>query len=179
MFRYLLVFSMLFTLTFGACQNNEGEQEQSESGQSMGEQMQPQQPVDTDVSDRELDQFVEATIRAQEIQIKSQNEMASRVEDEGISVERFNEIAEAQQKGQSEDEIGATSDEMDSFEKAMEAIQELNQEVQPEVEKAIEDEGISMNRFQEINMAIQQDQELQQQVRQRFQEIQLEQQDQQ
>lgn len=43
---------------------------------------------------------------------------------------------------------------MDNFEITIEAIQELNQERQPKVEKAIESDKISMNRFQEINIVI-------------------------
>lgn len=173
MARYLIIFSILFT--FGACQSETPQQEQ-QSEQQFGEQMQPQQPgADTDVSDGELEKFVEATINTQQIQMDSQEDMVSKVEEEGISVERFNEIAESQQRGQSEEDINATSEEMENFNSAMQAIQQANEEMQPEIENAIEDAGLKLDRYQEINIAIQQSPELQQKAQQKFQEKQAEQ----
>jgi len=138
--------------------------------------MQPQQPsADVEVSDSELDKFVEASVNAQQVQMESREDMTSKVEDEGISVERFNEIAEAQQRGESEEDIDATSEEMDNFNKAMQSIQKANEEMQPEIQKAIEDAGLTMDEYREINLAIQQSPKLQQKVQQKFQELQPEQ----
>ena len=64
---------------------------------------------------------------------------------------------------------------MEKFESAFEQIQEIEEEMEADLTEAIEDEGMDMDRFQEINMAVQQDPELQQRVQQMIQEAQMQQ----
>lgn len=170
MFKYIIV---LFTaFSFIACQNDTS-MEQAQQQDSMDEQMQPEfnqpQATDLELSDEEIERFVDAVVDAQEIQMESQQEMMEIVENEGISVEKYNQITQAQQMGQSEEEIDATSDELERYNRAMEQIREIEQRLEPEMVAAIENAGMDMERYQEINMAVQQDPALQQRIQQELQ----------
>lgn len=136
----------------------------------------PQQPdVSTDVADEELQVFVDASMKAQQIQTESQMEMIGIVEDEGLEVETYNEILQGMQMGQSPDELDVASSDVEKFENASEQIGEIEQEMEQKLITAIEDEGMGLERYQEIFTAIQADPELQQKMQQMIQEAQMQQ----
>ncbi|TVQ72804.1 MAG: DUF4168 domain-containing protein, partial [Balneolaceae bacterium] len=97
----------------------------------------------------------------------------------GIEVSTYNEIMQAQQMGQPIEDLGVTESDIEKFESAQEQIQEVEARMERDLAQAVEEEGMEMERFQEINMAIQQDPELQQRAQQMIQEIQMQQQPQQ
>lgn len=142
-------------------------------------QQPPQDAPQVDVSDEELETFVDASMNAQSVQAESQQEMVAVVDEEGIGVETYNEIMQAQQMGQSVEELDIPAEDIEKFESASEQIQEIEQDMEEKLAFAIEEEGMDMSRFQEINMAVQQDPELQQRVQQLIQETQMQQQPQQ
>jgi len=142
-------------------------------------QMPPQEAPQIEVSDEELELFIDASMNAQSVQMESQQEMISIVDEEGIEVSTYNEIMQAQQMGQSLEDLGVTESDIEKFESAHEQIQEVEVRMEREIAQAVEEEGMEMERFQEINMAIQQDPELQQRAQQMIQEIQMQQQPQQ
>ena len=133
-------------------------------------QQPPQQAPQIEVSQDELEVFLEASMNARDVQMESQQEMVAIVEEEGIGVEAYNEIMQAQQMGQSIDEIDVTSEQIEQFESASEQIQEVEVAMEEQLTEAVENEGLEMERFQEINMAIQQDPGLQQQLQMMMQE---------
>ncbi len=132
-----------------------------------------------EVSDEELQVFVDASMNAQSVQAESQQEMVAIVDEEGIDVQTYNEIMQARQMGQSEEELDVSREDLENFESAYEKIEEVEQKMEQDLTEAIEEEGMEMERFQEINMAIQQDPELQQRVQQMIQQEQMQQQPQQ
>jgi len=142
-------------------------------------QMPPQEAPQIEVSDEELELFIDASMNAQSVQMESQQEMISIVDEEGIEVSTYNEIMQAQQMGQSLEDLGVTESDIEKFESAHEQIQEVEVRMEREIAQAVEEEGMEMERFQEINVAIQQDPELQQRAQQMIQEIQMQQQPQQ
>lgn len=142
-------------------------------------QMPPQEAPQIEVSDEELELFIDASMNAQSVQMESQQEMISIVDEEGIEVSTYNEIMQAQQMGQPLEDLGVTESDIEKFESAHEQIQEVEVRMEREIAQAVEEEGMEMERFQEINMAIQQDPELQQRAQQMIQEIQMQQQPQQ
>jgi hypothetical protein len=121
MLRSLFVIVFLFSFTFAACENDRVPPEEQPPPPPQQEQQQemPGDPgaVDMDVSDEELEKFVEANMKAQEERLDPQ------------------------------------------FDRA-------------ELEEVIEEAGLDMQQFDEIQMAIQQDPQLQQQVQQKMQEAQ-------
>jgi hypothetical protein len=170
MLKYLSV--LIIAFTFLACQSDPPSQDPAQQPQQpMDEQMQGQmqQPtIDTEVSDEELDQFLDASARAQEVQMGFQQQMISIVEEEGIEVETYVQIAEGLQMGQSEEDLNVSDEDMEKFNRASASIEEVGQEMDNELETVIEEEGMSIERFQEINMAIQQDPSLQQRIQEKM-----------
>ncbi len=140
-------------------------------------EMPPQEaPPQIEVSDDELELFIDASMNAQTVQAESQQEMIAIVDEEGIEVSTYNEIMQAQQMGQSVEELEISAEDVEKFESAHEQIQEIEERMERQLAQAVENEGMEMERFQEINMAIQQDPELQQRAQQKIQEAQMQQQ---
>ncbi len=175
--KYLLAPAMALIMI--GCQANEGDQvsEQGPDEQTMQDQFQQEQASpDIDVSDEELEQFVEVSSVVQGVQMEIQMEMVSIVEDEGLEVETYNQIAEARQMGQADEELDVSPEELEKFESASESIAEVEKELESKMTTVVEDEGMEMDRFMAINMALQQDQSLQQRVQEIMMESQMQQQ---
>lgn len=168
MFKYLS--SILIAFALISCQSETETSDQSSSDDPMSQQMPGMPESDVDVSDEELDLFLEASMEARDVQMKYQQEMMGAIEDEELALEVYNEIAQAIQTGQSPDEIDVSSDDMDRYDRASVVIEEIGQEMQEEISMTIEDAGMSMERFQTLNQAIQQDPSLQQRIQQKMQE---------
>ena len=144
--------------------------------QAQFEMPQQQAPPQIEVSDDELELFIDASMNAQTVQAQSQQEMIAVVDEEGIEVSTYNEIMQAQQMGQPVDDLDVSGEDLERFESAHEQIQEIEVQMERQLAEAIEDKGMDMERFQEINMALQQDPELQQRAQQKIQEAQMQQQ---
>lgn len=150
------VFTLLFAMTYALAAQAQFQQE-----------MPQQEPVE--VSDAELDVFIEGLVKAQQVQNESQMKMIEMVEEDGLGVEKFNEIHESLQMGTEDGEVDATPEEMASYEELSESIYELQMEADEQITAAIEEEGMEMPRFQEILAAVQTDPALQQQIQQKMQ----------
>lgn len=120
-----------------------------------------------EISDTELAQFVEIMPSVNAIQMQYQQEMVTAVQDNEIEVQRFNELARAQQDPNLT--VEANEMEMKAFNSAMAAVQAIQQNLNQDVEAAIAESELSMSRFQEIAMAVNSDQSLQQKVQQMMQ----------
>lgn len=136
---------------------------------------QPAQPEMPEVTDEELKTFVDASIKAQQIQTEAQMEMIAIVEEEGLEVETYNQILQGLQMGQSAEELEVSESDVEKFESASALIGEIEQDMEEKLIAAIEDEGLELERFQEIFMAIQSDAGLQQKMQQMIQESQMQQ----
>lgn len=177
---YISTFILVISLI--GCQNDSPETTQNQSGlQSQPEQQGPtQQPgamgqmqqsaPDVDLSDEEADVFTDAIMNAQKIQMQAQQKMVGIIQDEGLDVETYQKIAKASQMGQSPEESGASESDIEKFENANEAMEEVQKEIQDQIAQAVNDAGMEMERFQNINRAIQQDPELQKQIQEKMQE---------
>jgi hypothetical protein len=175
---YRSLFILLFAFIFIACQSD-GDQQMADQQptpqeQQMQEQMQPQQPTPdaelANISDSEIRQFVEVSSALQDVQMEKQQEMIAVVEEEGLTVETYNQIAQARHMGESVEDLNISSQDMDRFENAFETISEMEVELEAELASTLEDEGMDMDRYQMINMALQQDPALQQRVQDEMQQ---------
>jgi hypothetical protein len=126
-----------------------------------------------ELSDNELKLFMEAAMEAQTIQMESQQEMIAVVDKEGIEVDTFNEIIQAKQLGQPVEELDISEAEIAGFDRAFVQIQEIEVTMGDKMTDAVEEKGMDMDRFQEINIAISQDPELQERVQQMVLEMQM------
>lgn len=116
----------------------------------------------TDVSDVQLAQFADAYIKVQEENVAAQQKMIAIIEDEGLNVERFSEIQEASMDPAQES--NATPDEVKKHAKAIEKLNKLQPELEKNAINGIESTGISVEQYQSLASAIQNDQGLQQRL---------------
>lgn len=114
-------------------------------------------------TDEELELFVEAVQQIMPLDQISRMQMMGELEDQDISVEKFNEINQAIQTGVEPD---ATQDEMDAFNIAMDNIEEIQVEFEEILKETIEETGLSFERYEEIIMAYEEDPELQERIHQ-------------
>jgi hypothetical protein len=131
-------------------------------------QAQPQ-PV-AEVSSADIERFARAITQLQSIQQETQVELLQVVEGQGLTPERFNEIAEAQQSPEGATATEISESELQSFEQAANEITAIRQQTQTRFQEAVQAEGLNVEQFNQILAAVQQDPELQQEVEQILQE---------
>lgn len=123
-----------------------------------------QQQQQIEVSDAELNKFAQVYQGIQVANQEIQKEMMGVIEEEDLEVPTFNEIHMAKMENQ---EVDASPEDLEKYEEAVEKIEVLQVGFQERLEGLIVDEGLTVERYQEIATALQADQELQQ----RLQEI--------
>ncbi len=126
-------------------------------------QMQSQGSPAADVSDQELESFVTALEEVQEVQQDMATQSQESVQSSDMGEERFQELYQARQSG-SEPANAATDAENQEFEQLMADIQTIQQESNEAMVEAVQDEGLEVQRFNEIAQAVQQDQSLMQRM---------------
>jgi hypothetical protein len=152
-----------------ACQSDV---EQPVTEQTPADQQMPPnaQAAELEVSDEELESFVNASGILQEIQMNKQQEMIAVVEDEGLEVDTYNQIAQARFMGEPEEELEISPEDREKFDNAYAVISDMEAEMEKEMASALEDEAIDYERYQTINIALRQDPALQQRVQSLMQE---------
>ncbi|WPP48425.1 DUF4168 domain-containing protein [Catalinimonas niigatensis] len=115
------------------------------------EQQQPE--VREDFTDDELKLFLKANKSVAMVQQEAEQKMIQAIEEEEMDINRFNEIANAQQNPQAEPDV--SEDEMATFTKAAEKVMAVQRETQSEVAAAVESEGMEFTDYREIMMAYQ------------------------
>jgi hypothetical protein len=129
--------------------------------------MPPQpEPAQTEVSDRQIDQFVNAYQTIQQVQAQAQQDMVAAVEAEGLTVEEFQDIAQAQQSPESTADVSQTQAEQ--FAVASERIASIDASATQEIQTAIQSEGLTPEEFEQILTLARQDPALQDQINQRL-----------
>ena len=136
------------------------------------QQAQPQQPQQQSqeqqqVSDQEIKKFASAFQEVQMVQQKAQQKMVTAVEKEGLDVQRFNELQQAQQDPAKQAEIEAA--EMKKFQAASETLGQIQTQAQEKMTSKIIEQGLTVNRFQEISAMMQSSPEIQQKVQELLQ----------
>ncbi len=113
-----------------------------------------------DVSQEELGSFAAALEDVQEIRQGMAEETQQAVGDSPLEQQRFEELYQARQSGE-EQAAEETDAESRQFDELMGQVQQIQEEANQEMVEAVEDEGLSVERFNQIAQAIQQDPELQ------------------
>lgn len=147
----VLVFAALFAATSAFAQG---------MGQEEGQQQMPDVPTSDDVSDTELSQFVTTISEIEPIQIELQSDVEELVEEEDISFERFQQLMMAMQNPQMAQQVEISDEEQETIEKIQPKLSELQMKAEEEIVEKIEDNGLTIERYQAIMMGAQQDQEL-------------------
>ncbi len=123
-----------------------------------------QQPRQMDVSESDLERFAVAIQQIQAIEQQAQAQMIEAIESQGLTLDRFNEIAQSQQDPSMQGQVDVSGEEVEIFEQAVERITGIRQEADLEMETAVEQEGLNVEEFNLIAQAVQQDPSLQQRV---------------
>ncbi len=127
----------------------------------------PQQQQQTEISDAELKQFVAAVQQIQMVSQQAQQEMMQVVQKEGMEVTRFTEIHEATLNP--EVELGATTEEKAAHKKIIGELETMQAGIQQQIEKLITEQGLSLEKYEQIAMQVQSDPKLQQRIQQMLQ----------
>ncbi|MFP4369233.1 MAG: DUF4168 domain-containing protein [Bacteroidota bacterium] len=123
---------------------------------------QTEQTETKDVSKEELKQFATAFQEVQVVNQQAQQNMITVVEEEGLNVQRYQEIQKAHQDPNQD--VEATSEELEQFETVSQELEKIQVEAQQQMQEKIVEEGLSVNRYQELATTIQNDPELQQKL---------------
>ncbi len=111
-----------------------------------------------EVEDAELKKFVEIQQMITETQQSIQPKMIEVIQENEFELDRFIEISQAIEHNQ---EIDATAAEMERFEETENTINEMQTVANQSISDGIEERGLTIERYQEIMMAVQQSPELQ------------------
>jgi hypothetical protein len=181
--NFIMGFKILGTLAISllvitGCKNS-GNQQGTDGGQETPTQQAPagsnqsmpgqmQQPADIDVSTKEIQQFVSAAQSIQGINQEAQQKVGKAVEDEGMSQRRFSEIRQSQQS-QNQGQANATEEEMEQYRNIMQTLQNMRTGMRDNMENAIKQSGLTMQRYQQIAKAAQTDTALMKRIQQKLQ----------
>lgn len=143
------------------------------TGSVFAQVQQQQQDID-EVTDEELENFVAVTQTFQEINADIQSQAEELLaEEEDMNFQRFQEIMTLQQNpqmAQQADIEQPTEDEQAIIQELQPQLQKLGKEAEQKRVAAIEDEGLELQRFQEIAQAIQSDPQMMQRVQKMMQD---------
>lgn len=112
--------------------------------------------VQTDFEDDELKQFANAAGKVVVIQQETEQKMIQAIEKENLDINKFNEILMAQQNQQT-DQLEATPEDLQKFDKAAAEVMQIQTEVQEEMVEAIKEEGLEPQKYEQILLAYQSD----------------------
>jgi len=121
-------------------------------------QMPQTAPADS-VSDSELEQFVLIAQEIQGIRMEIDSLLIAKLDDEGMSTDRFQEIMQSKQNPQTS-EITLTTKEEETVANMQSFIQQVSVKAQKEQLASIQNSEMSAQRFQSIAQALQTDREL-------------------
>lgn len=132
-------------------------------------QMQSSQP--DSITDEELEKVVAISGEARKIQMQSrqklQKEIKASLSDKEMDMQRFQEIMMSKQNQQAADSINISQQEQATINEIQPKLMEIQKKSQKQMMGVMQENGMNMQRFQQVMQAIRSDK----QVMQRFQEI--------
>ena len=120
------------------------------------------------VTDAQIDAFASIYQYIQTENMKAQQDYVTIIEEEGLTTERFNEIHTASLDPNSQSD--ATPEETKKHQAALAKIESKNEDVQKLFVAKIEESGMSVEQYQELNQKIQTDPELSAKLMEKFQQ---------
>jgi ribosome-binding ATPase YchF (GTP1/OBG family) len=128
--------------------------------QGMGQQQMPDLPTSDDVSAEELDNFIATISDIEPIQVQLQSGVQQLVQENDLSIERFQQLMMAIQNPQAAQQVEMTDKERQQIQNMQPEISDLQMKAQEQMVEKIESNGMNIQRYQAIMMGAQQDQEL-------------------
>ncbi len=121
-----------------------------------------------EVSDEQFDKFVSAFQAVQQENMKAQEKMMGVIEEEGLTVEKFNEIHQASLNPNAE--VEASDEDKRKHKSALAKVEAMNDDIQKLMESKIQEAGLTPEEFEMINQQVQSDPEMQQKLMEKFQQ---------
>jgi hypothetical protein len=128
---------------------------QQQPGQQPQDQGTPQVNVREDYSDKELESFVNANEKVATIQQQTEEKIIGKIQENGLTIDRFNQILQGQRDPAVKDQIKATPEELAAFNKVAQSIVDENQKVRQQIESSIQEEGLNLQTYEEMMVAYQ------------------------
>lgn len=122
-----------------------------------------QQQQQVEVSDAELQKFAKAFQGIQVAQQDAQRQMITVVEENDLDVATFNEIHQAKMENR---EVTASKEDQEKHQKTVTQLESMQPQIQATMEGIIKDQGLTVERYQEIATAMQNNPQLQQRLQQ-------------
>lgn len=117
------------------------------------------------VDDEELSTFVKAADKVSTITRETQKKMEEVIKGEGLEPERFVEIYKYRQNPKLEPSNEINDKEKASFDEATQKVETIQKNAEKQQIEAIKSEGMEVKRYVRIARAVQQDQDLQNRIR--------------
>ena len=99
-------------------------------------------------SDEEVDLFADVVVKVVPVQQQAEQKMMKKIEQGGMQLENFNQIARQMQQGQQPE--GVEEADMKKFQSISQQLQAIQMETQKKMNKIISDAGISPALYQEM-----------------------------
>ncbi len=112
-----------------------------------------------DVTDENLEQFAEASSKIFAIQDEAEEQITGLIEEKGLTGQRYVEIVMAE--NDPEQQTDATEEEKEKAYEISEQVQTIDSQLHQKAVEVIEENGLSVERYQQIAMALQSSPELQ------------------
>lgn len=107
-----------------------------------------QQPQQQNYSEKQVNAFVNAVVEVLPLQQKIEQKMIKKIEDNGMSLEKYNQIAQSVQTTGNAD--GVSDDDMQKFRETSTKVQAIQEENQDEINQKITDAGLEPMVYQDM-----------------------------
>jgi hypothetical protein len=124
------------------------------------------QGLNSSASPLELQQFAQAIKQLRKVEMETQQKMAEALKSERLSPERFQEIGQRQDDPNSPLTAEISTQDQQRFEKALAKINQIQQDAVPKQNRAVRQQGLTLERFNQIGRAIEQNPTLKRQLQQ-------------
>ncbi len=129
---------------------------------TIGQTVPTQPELKENFQKQELQSFIKANQRIIAIQKNSEAEMIKVIEQKGLTVDKFNELAQAQQSP--DKKANVDSKEQQSFVNAANKIMGMQKDINGKMEESIKKEGIDIQTYQQIMFAYQKSPKVKQEI---------------
>ncbi|EAZ90454.1 DUF4168 domain-containing protein [Crocosphaera chwakensis] len=134
------------------------------NGGSISPTIEAETVANPQVSPLELQQFVQVIKRFQRIERYMQMQMAKAIKKEGLTPEKFMEINESQRQLRSESVN--SSEDLEKFRKVVVQFREIMDDAEEKRQSTVENQGLELDRFLEIEKIVAGNKQLQSKVEQ-------------
>jgi hypothetical protein len=124
----------------------------------------PAQPAPAAPSPEELQKFSKIVKQLLVIGKDAEAQITQAIQKEGLTEERFGEIYQAQNNPQAKPSRAITSKERQSYTQALANVRQIQQSADTKLQNVVKQEGLEVQRFNQIFAAIQKDPKLRQEV---------------